>query len=178
MTVPRIIAFLALALLLSTHSSFGQIIDSIPKLRRFIRSQEAIVKDIAENATKWHADRIRLVRDCECSRHACSNDFLNVECVHHLGELDICKTDGRRVDYNNSIFRTPRGTNPKRLTDSLKESICVYKQLEDVVKEYGRDEIGWIYIGKSNSQSFDVIQFYRNTRWTLSTVSRHGGFAS
>ena len=154
--VPRIIAFLALTLLCSARNSFCQIIDSIPKLQRFIRSQETIVKDIANNATKWHADRIRLVRSCECSRHACSNDFLDVECVHHLGDLEMCKTDGRRVDYNNSIFRTPRGTNPKTLTENLKESICVYKKLEDVVRDYGRDEIGWIYIGKSDSSRFHV----------------------
>ena len=145
-----------LALLLITFicESSNQAINSNADVRRFLDRQEEVVIDIAKNAAMWHSNRTLLVRNCQCSRHACSNDYLDVECVHHLGELDMCETAGRRVDYDNSIFRTPRGTNPKKLTDSLKESICVYKNLENVVKEYGRDEIGWIYIGKGESTCF------------------------
>ena len=164
-------ALRTLLLLLFVHGVLTE------ELNEFIKEQEKVVKGLAKNATKWHADRIRLVRDCECSRHACSNDFLDVECVHNLGELKMCEADGRRVDYGNSIFRTPFGTDPETLTGNLKESTCVYKQLEDVVKDYSRDEIGWIYIGKGNSHSFDFDMVCRNTGWSLSPIPRHGRFA-
>ena len=147
-------ALLALLLFIFVCETSTQAIDSNADVRRFLDRQEEVVIDIAKNAALWHSNRTLLVRDCKCSKHACSNNYLDAECVHHLGELEICETDGRRVDYDNSVFHTPPGTNPKTLTDSLKESICVYKNLEDAVKEYGRDEIGWIYIGKCDSSCF------------------------
>ena len=139
---------LRLFLLLAVATNVGRKLDPMEKLEAFIRRQEKEVERIAEAATEWHTDRIRAVRDCECSKHACSNDFVDSECVHHLGEIDFCKSEGRRMDYNASIFRTPPGTSPTILSDGLKESICVYKRLEDISIEYGRDEPGWLYIGE------------------------------
>ena len=126
---------------------YGQETDPLDRLKEFIQSQEEIGERLARLATEWHTDRIRSVRTCECSRHACSNDFANVECITSFGGLDICETEGRRIDYNRSVFRTPRATNPKRLSDSLKESICIYRKLDDAAKEYGSEEPGWFFVG-------------------------------
>lgn len=115
-------------------------------LEHFIESQEELVKDIAAHATELHAQRVQFLRSCECSKHACSNDFLDAPCVTQFGTPGICEVEGRRLDNTTSIFRTPPGTNPDDLSDTLKESICVYQHMEDVARNYVGDS-GWTYLG-------------------------------
>ena len=56
---------------------------------------------------------------------------------------EFCEEEGHRQDNRASIVRTPNGTYP-HLTPSMKESICVYANLEDFLTAH---DPGWSYIG-------------------------------
>lgn len=116
------------------------------RLEHFIESQEELVLDVAAYATQLHARRVQHIRTCECSRHSCSNDFLQAPCVTHLGTPSICQAEGRRIDNTTTIFRTPPGTDPSDLSPGLKESICTYRHIQQVAEDYTHD-FGWTYLG-------------------------------
>ena len=121
------------------------------EVEKFIKDQEGIVKELAESMKKVQGNRQQLLRECECSLHACGRMSSNSACYAHLGTPDICRgqKEGRMMDNTTSIVRTPPGVTPETLTPSLKESICLYKHLDEEFKEIREeDEIGWMYIGK------------------------------
>ena len=131
--------------------------DMPPAVRRFVEKEEQLVIDSASKASELHARRVQLIRNCECSRHACANDFQDSECVAglathnkicgHLGE----NAAGRLIDFNKSIFRTPPGENVKNLAHSIKENICIYKHMEDLWRKRStQNDTQWIFLGKNS----------------------------
>ena len=126
-------------------------------VKRFVEKEEQLVIDSASKASELHARRVQLVRNCECSRHACANDFQDAECVAGLKTHNkICKElgkqgEGRLIDFDKSIFRTPRGENVHNLAHSIKENICIYKHMEDLWrKKYKKKDTQWIFLGKES----------------------------
>ena len=144
-------------LLLTVYLAEGQP-DMPPAVRRFVEREEELVTDSASKASELHARRVQLVRNCECSRHACANDFQDAECVAGLKTHNkICKKlgkrgEGRLIDFDKSIFRTPRGENVHNLAHSIKENICIYKHMEDLWRKRNKKkDTRWIFLGKESS---------------------------
>eukprot|EP00210_Caulerpa_lentillifera_P007393 g7066.t1 len=111
---------------------------------------EKIVTRLAEKVVELFEKREKFLEDCTCSRHSCSNDISNFTCTEKLGnDSKYCgERAGRLIDSESSAFRTPPNTNIHTLTPRLKESICLYKNLEDTMKELlDSDEPTWIYFG-------------------------------
>jgi len=126
----------------------SQSVDWREAFDEFVESQEKLVLDLAEFAANQHADRKMRIRSCECSKHACSNDFLDSPCDESLRAPDFCKTKGQRVDTDGSIVRTPPGTFPSIVSVEMKENICVYQNMRSFITEYGYiDDQGWSYVG-------------------------------
>ena len=119
---------------------------------QFVQNREAAVTRVAAHATELHGRRVQLVRDCTCSKHSCSNDFASDPCVHFLGTPDFCEAAGRRIDFNASIVRTPPDTNPHDLSAELKESVCVYKGMQDIADDYQDEQYAWMFLGKYADQ--------------------------
>ena len=124
-------------------------------IQRFAELEEQLVIDSVAVATELHARRVQLIRDCECSRHACANDFPDAECIVGLETHNsICenlgkKGEGRIVDFEMSIFRTPPGEKVYDLAHSIKENICIYKNMDDLWRErYTKNDTQWIFLGK------------------------------
>ena len=117
------------------------------RLKEFTDGEEEYVRGLAENATALFEDRTRLIQECQCSKHACSNDFDDAACVDYVERYPLCDLVGRRFDFDSSVFRFPPGTSMDNLTDELKQSLCVYRHMEDYVKEHGGPRYLTTYIG-------------------------------
>ena len=136
------LATLVFGFLLWTHAQ------PIPEaLMRFIEDEADYVLGLAENATALFNNRTRLIEECECSKYACSNDFDDAACVDYVERYPLCDLDGRRFDFLKSVFRFPPGTNMANLTNELKQSLCVYRHMEDYVIEHGGPRYLTTYIG-------------------------------
>lgn len=112
----------------------------------FIQSKERIAIELAEYAAELYERRGHFVRNCSCSKHACSNEWEKAQCVYHIERPDYCDSEGRLVNWDESMFRIPPGANYNDLSKSLKESICLYRHIEDKAKNY-IDDSGWIFVG-------------------------------
>ena len=120
----------------------------LPKeVTNFIAAKERFVRDLADDAEKHYARREELVKKCECSKHACSNDFSDASCVGYLGSYPGCDLKERRIDLKNSTCHTPPGMRVDDLSDEVKESICIYRGIDDFVKKNGEPRSAWTYLG-------------------------------
>eukprot|EP00210_Caulerpa_lentillifera_P007391 g7064.t1 len=140
-------ALYSVVLLLSiTH---GQ--NEVPAVvKRLIEAQEAIVDRLAAEVVELFEKRVSYLRRCSCSRHSCSNNLSGFRCSYELGnDPGTCgKCNGRFIGFDSSAFRTPPNTNIAKLTPRLKESICLYANLEPLMKELLGDGLPtWIYFG-------------------------------
>ena len=142
--------FLLSGLLISLWVAVHGQQDFLPTtVSEFIDKQEEVVQEIAAAATDLHARRVNLVRNCECSKHSCSSDFPSstTSCATYLGTPSICESEGRLLDNSSSIVFTPSGVNPEDLGTNVIESICIYKQLDDVFESLTSEEAGWMFLG-------------------------------
>ena len=139
------------------------------ELMSFVESQERVVKKIAKRASELHAERVQHVRECKCSKHVCSSDYVHSPCIEDLGTPGVCSTRGRRIDETMSDFVTPPGANPQNLSDSIKENLCIYRNLDETfMTTHGQDEYGWLYLGQiSMNVGMLTLLCCRNTRWTI-----------
>ena len=138
------LAFLVLSLISPTRGqSPGREFD----LDEFITRKEKFVRHLAERAEELYATRGEIVESCECSKHACSDDFQDVSCVDYLGQYPGCDMPNRHVDLDNSVCETPPGMDVKMMSDEVKESICVYRGIEDFIRESDERESAWTYLG-------------------------------
>jgi len=146
-----------------------------PVLKNFIDYRENFVINVTKYVTKLFTKREELVRNCsECSRHSCSDDYLDFPCIQGLGTPEICTEEGRRVDYGSTIFRTPSGTDPTDLGVSIKENICIYRHLEEVVNKNLSDLFGWTYVGNQMQYFYFIPRSSRHQRWPFQAASRNG----
>ncbi|CAD7695492.1 unnamed protein product, partial [Ostreobium quekettii] len=118
-----------------------------------IIASEGIVRTLADAATALYADRQAVVPDCECSVHACSNQFrASLTCTSVLGLNaaceESCSVEGKLLDMERSLIRTPPGTDPDDLSSELIESICTFHSLDSTFVEKGPEgKFTWSYIG-------------------------------
>ena len=139
------LAFLVLSLLSPTR---GQSPRREFDMGQFITRKEVFVRNLAERAEELYATRGEIVERCECSKHACSNDFQDVSCVDYLGQYPGCGgMPNRYVDLENSVCGTPPGMRVEDISDEVKESICIYRGIEDFIKEGEERESAWTYLG-------------------------------
>lgn len=121
------------------------------RLLQFIDEEEKIVTQLAGNVTELFKNRRKHIRNCGCSIHSCTNNITGFECTEEFGhDIEFCgpKCEERRIHMNASAFRLPPNTNIKKVNAQLKESVCLYSNLEPVMKELvaGRSH-SWIYFG-------------------------------
>eukprot|EP00210_Caulerpa_lentillifera_P007392 g7065.t1 len=117
---------------------------------RLIEAQEAIVDRLAEEVVELFENRLTHLRQCTCSRHSCSNNVSDFTCTSVLGQNeDTCgECEGRFLGFEASSILTPPNTNIARMSPRLKESICVYANLEPVIRELLEDGLPtWTYFG-------------------------------
>ena len=170
----RILSFALLCIFFSISTDEAHGIEAPKEFTDFVASQENIVKAIAEQATALHSRRVQLVRECECSKHACSSDNHSMHCSINYGTPQKCTTPGRRIDSTTSNVITPPEAFSENLSKSLKESICTYKHLDETFHEiYGGDEYGSSYIGKKTYAVANIerLAWRRYPRWTSSSLS-------
>ena len=117
------------------------------KVQKLIMSREDVVRDIATKASELYSRRAELVKECECARHACSNNYMHAPCLKKLGTPEICLTEGRRIDNTTTMIRTPPGADPGNLTERLKESICTYRGIQEAAEKHWNERVAWIYFG-------------------------------
>eukprot|EP00210_Caulerpa_lentillifera_P007409 g7080.t1 len=121
------------------------------EVSRRIRNQEQIVTRVANQVVQLFDQRHSYLRRCQCSTHSCSNDNSEFECSHSLGNVEpTCGADcqGRMINFNSSVFMTPPGSNALSLSPRLKESICLYSNLEPLMKELvPTANPSWLYFG-------------------------------
>eukprot|EP00210_Caulerpa_lentillifera_P007398 g7071.t1 len=125
--------------------------EPIPEsLIRILDEHEKIVDRLAKKVVKLFEKRATYLENCTCSRHSCSNDVYDFNCTKELGnDTKFCgECVGRYIGFEASAFRTPPNTNIKTLTPRLKESICLYANLEKTMKKLLKDQVPtWIYFG-------------------------------
>eukprot|EP00210_Caulerpa_lentillifera_P007395 g7068.t1 len=145
----KLIVALCSVLVLMLCSVHGQSV--VPdEVLRLIEAQEAIVDRLAEEVVELFEDRLTYLRQCTCSRHSCSNDLSGFRCFLDLGDdPSFCgECEGRFLGFEASAFRTPPNTNIEDMSPRLKESICVYANLEPLIMELLEDDIPtWTYFG-------------------------------
>lgn len=122
-----------------------------PEVLRVIEEQENIVERLAEEVADLFEKRGKHLVQCECSVHSCTNQVSGSKCTEGLGNVkDICGEDceGRLIDFGRSYFRVPPNTQLNGLSHRLKESICLYANLEPVMKELVNETSPeWIFFG-------------------------------
>eukprot|EP00210_Caulerpa_lentillifera_P005946 g5681.t1 len=122
-----------------------------PALLRVIEQKEATVQSLAEEVVTLFERRAFYLRNCQCSRHSCTNDVRDFECTDVLGtDTAVCGVNckDRQILFNSSLFRTPPNINIRKLSAKLKESICVFSNLESTMKELLTDvNPSWLYFG-------------------------------
>ena len=117
-----------------------------------IREKEEIVSRLAARASLSYQRRSTAVLDCKCSLHSCSYDFPGAQCETVLGGLDeLCgeSCSGQLIDYNQTIVRLPPDTDPSAMSPSLKESICTYRDLDTLFRDFPPD-LAWTYLGTTD----------------------------
>lgn len=135
---------LKLATLTSVLVLAVSLVDLPVELERFIESKEKLVKDLASFAAELYRERSELVPDCECSKHACSNDWVKAQCVREFGTPSFCEAEGMRFE-NTTMVQTPPGTNPNHWSPNLIESACVFKHIDEFL--WNNDAWGCSFVG-------------------------------
>eukprot|EP00210_Caulerpa_lentillifera_P005936 g5674.t1 len=108
-----------------------------------MQTKENIVNRIAEEIADLFQRRSSYIRNCQCSRHSCSNDITNFSCTTRLGNVEsVCGEDceGRNINFDCSDVRTPPNTDIRNLSPRVKESICLYSNLEPLMKQLVSEE--------------------------------------
>ena len=76
---------LGLSILFLLHKTNGDELDDL------IMSVEAVVNQVADNATIAFLRRFPEVFACECSPHACASEFMVTDTCHQeLGDAELC----------------------------------------------------------------------------------------
>jgi len=121
------------------------------EVSRRIEDKERIVNRLANETADLFRLRSSYLNRCRCSTHSCSNDITDFECTEQLGNVEaVCGADcpGRRINFNSSEFRTPPNTDINQLSSRVKESICLYSNLEPSMKELvPAEDPSWVYFG-------------------------------
>ena len=117
------------------------------ELLRAIEEKEQFLIGLANYTEGLFQQREKLIESCNCSKYAGSNDVADVACVAYYGQHQDCDLKCRRVDLENSVFLVPPETHLDDLSPELKQSICVYKHIEDYIRKYGEEEHFPAYVG-------------------------------
>ena len=143
---------------------------------KLIEEKERFIRGFADYAENLYAQREELVRNCQCVKHACSDDFGDAECVDFFGQHPECDLPGRLIDRERPVCRTPPDAAVDELDDWLKESICVYQNITEYVQEECGPDCKSAYVGMSHSPASltSLIHCFRYERWTLYHLSRKG----
>jgi len=115
---------------------------------------EAVVDEVAAKASELFKGRFPEVGKCQCTQHACGNDFdASDKCHKELGGASICEDcPGQKLDFTKSFILTPPLTALENLGDSMKDSICTFRGIDDVFAN-ATDEFGvraWTYVATTN----------------------------
>eukprot|EP00210_Caulerpa_lentillifera_P007421 g7092.t1 len=106
---------------------------------------------MAEEVSRLFERRGKYLRNCECQNHACTNEDVGLECTDILGaNKPVCgdKCNKRRISFDGPAFRLPPGTDPDNMSAHLKESICLYGNLKQRMKELmPRQGANWLTFG-------------------------------
>eukprot|EP00803_Ostreobium_quekettii_P003185 evm.model.scf_371.6 EVM.evm.TU.scf_371.6 scf_371:86204-95556(+) len=86
-----------------------------------------------------------------CTLHACGNEFpADGECSLKLGgDPGLCAgcPDGRPLDFNSSMIRTPPGADPGNLSLEVIETICTFQPMDELFAELGpAGNYTWAYV--------------------------------
>ncbi|GMH32949.1 hypothetical protein BSKO_00783 [Bryopsis sp. KO-2023] len=115
-------------------------------------SAREIVEIVSEATRAQHVSRASLVKQCQCSLHACSNDMNQDghQCTLELGDNEMCLcSEGMKLNLNRSYVRTPPGVDPNDLPPHITQSVCLYQGLDSVFRDIGAEKgfQTWTYFG-------------------------------
>ena len=140
------------AVLLFLQLIHGRVTNSPSGLTKLIETQEQLVQNLAGHATEQYTRRIARVRTCTPSVHWCSDSLAQSTCSASFGTPPYCADgSGLKLNDTTSVFKTPPNVDLQQLPDSIKENVCVYRDIETFVAsaQIAVRNDAWIYIGNA-----------------------------
>eukprot|EP00210_Caulerpa_lentillifera_P007413 g7084.t1 len=129
-------AFCILELLLFT-GTFPLAVSFPSQALAVIREKEEFVSRLADEAASLFKRRSKVSKDCECALHICNGITSQRECKSILRKFpQLCGENCKTMDLAGpTIVRTPPFVKLEDLTSEMKETICVYKNIEATFRE-------------------------------------------